>query len=108
MAGYHRRGARLFGENLHVFAAFTEDMGRWWPLEHQLLLDPLTARVFEPREQGRVDGVGEDGSACRWARVLVHGPPTQVDVARPLRPARRARHADGGRPPVQPKPPLGM
>ncbi len=54
---------------------FTEDMESWWPPEHHLLQAPLASMVFEAREGGRV---GEDGSECQWARVLVHEPPRLV------------------------------
>ena len=61
-----------------AFAVFTEDMGSWWPPEHHLLQAPLAAMVFEPQAGGRVYDVGEDGSECQWARVLVHEPPHRV------------------------------
>jgi uncharacterized protein YndB with AHSA1/START domain len=61
-----------------AFAVFTEDIGSWWPPEHHILQAPLASMVFEPREGGRVYDVGEDGSECQWARVLVHEPPRRV------------------------------
>ena len=64
-----------------AFAVFTEDMGSWWPPEHHLLQEPLAAMVFEPRQGGRVCDVGEDGSECQWARVLVHEPPHRVVIS---------------------------
>ncbi len=64
-----------------AFAVFTEDMGSWWPPEHHLLQEPLAAMVFEPRQGGRVYDVGEDGSECQWARVLVHEPPHRVVIS---------------------------
>jgi uncharacterized protein YndB with AHSA1/START domain len=61
-----------------AFSVFTEDMESWWPPEHHLLQAPLVSMVFEAREGGRVYDVGEDGSECQWARVLVHEPPSRV------------------------------
>jgi uncharacterized protein YndB with AHSA1/START domain len=34
--------------------------------------------VFEPKVGGDVYDVGEDGSRCRWARVLAYEPPSRV------------------------------
>jgi uncharacterized protein YndB with AHSA1/START domain len=61
-----------------AFTVFTEDMAGWWPPEHHLLQAPLASMVFEAKEGGRVYDIGEDGSECQWARVLVHDPPHRV------------------------------
>jgi uncharacterized protein YndB with AHSA1/START domain len=61
-----------------AFSVFTEDMASWWPADHHILQGPLASMVFEPRAGGRVYDVGEDGSECQWARVLVHEPPLRV------------------------------
>jgi uncharacterized protein YndB with AHSA1/START domain len=61
-----------------AFDVFTEDMGSWWPPDHHILQAPLASMVFEPRVGGRVYDVGEDGTECQWARVLVHEPPQRV------------------------------
>jgi uncharacterized protein YndB with AHSA1/START domain len=61
-----------------AFNVFTQDMGSWWPPEHHLLQSPLASMVFEPWVGGRVYDVGEDGSECHWARVLIHEPPRRV------------------------------
>ncbi len=61
-----------------AFKVFTQDMASWWPPEHHILQAPLKAMVFEPRPGGRVYDVGEDGTECQWARVLVHEPPHRV------------------------------
>jgi uncharacterized protein YndB with AHSA1/START domain len=61
-----------------AFTVFTEDMGSWWPPDHHILQGSLASMVFEPRAGGRVYDVGEDGSECQWARVLVHEPPHRV------------------------------
>jgi uncharacterized protein YndB with AHSA1/START domain len=61
-----------------AFKVFTEDIASWWPPEHHILQAPLKTMVFEPRAGGRVYDVGEDGTECQWARVLVHEPPHRV------------------------------
>ncbi len=61
-----------------AFTVFTEDMGSWWPPEHHLIAAPLASMVFEPKVGGDVYDVGEDGSRCRWARVLAYEPPSRV------------------------------
>lgn len=49
-------------------------MASWWPPEHHILGAKLADIVFEPREGGSVYDRGEDGSECRWARVLAYEP----------------------------------
>ena len=61
-----------------AFSVFTDDIGSWWPPEHHILQGALARMVFEPRAGGHVYDVGEDGSECRWARVLVYEPPHRV------------------------------
>jgi uncharacterized protein YndB with AHSA1/START domain len=61
-----------------AFRVFTEDMASWWPPEHHIIGVPLATMVFEPKAGGDVYDVGEDGSRCRWARVLAYEPPTRV------------------------------
>ncbi|HVT41855.1 MAG TPA: SRPBCC family protein [Acidimicrobiales bacterium] len=61
-----------------AFSVFTEDMASWWPADHHIIGVPLATMVFEPKAGGDVYDVGEDGSRCRWARVLTYEPPTRV------------------------------
>jgi uncharacterized protein YndB with AHSA1/START domain len=61
-----------------AFRVFTDDMGSWWPPEHHLIGAPLASMVFESKVGGDVYDVGEDGSRCRWARVLAYDPPSRV------------------------------
>jgi uncharacterized protein YndB with AHSA1/START domain len=61
-----------------AFAAFTERLGDFKPAEHNLLSAPLAETVFEPRVGGHILDRAEDGTECRWARVLVYEPPTRV------------------------------
>ena len=61
-----------------AFALFTERFGDFKPKEHNLLGVPIAETRFEPRVGGHIYDVGEDGSECRWARVIAFDPPTRV------------------------------
>lgn len=59
-----------------AFRVFTEQFDQIKPREHNLLApEPIAETVFEPRVGGHVYDRGEDGSVCRWARVLAFDPP---------------------------------
>ncbi|AKU14633.1 SRPBCC family protein [Luteipulveratus mongoliensis] len=61
-----------------AFETFTARLGDFKPPEHTLLTSPIVETVFEPRVGGHIYDRGEDGSVCRWARVLAYEPPTRV------------------------------
>jgi uncharacterized protein YndB with AHSA1/START domain len=61
-----------------AFATFTERFGDIKPKEHNLLQAPIAETVFEPRVGGHILDRGEDGTECRWARVLAYEPPQRV------------------------------
>ncbi|MEU8328090.1 SRPBCC family protein [Micromonospora sp. NPDC048839] len=61
-----------------AFTVFTERFGDFKPREHNLLQTPIAETVFEPRVGGHIYDRGNDGSECRWARVLAYEPPTRV------------------------------
>lgn len=61
-----------------AFEAFTKRFGDFKPKEHNLLGAPITETVFEPRVGGHIYDRAEDGSECRWARVLAYEPPNRV------------------------------
>ena len=61
-----------------AFAAFTERFGDFKPREHNLLGVPIVETVFEGRVGGHIYDRGEDGSECRWARILAYDPPDRV------------------------------
>lgn len=61
-----------------AFAVFTEHFGDIKPKEHNLLASPIVETTFEPRVGGHIVDRAEDGSECRWARVLVFEPPDRV------------------------------
>jgi len=62
----------------HAFKVFTERFGDFKPREHNLLGSPITETVFEAYVGGHIYDRGEDGSECRWARVLAYEPPARV------------------------------
>jgi uncharacterized protein YndB with AHSA1/START domain len=61
-----------------AFATFVERFGDFKPKEHNLLGAPITSTTFEPKVGGHIYDVAEDGSECRWARVLAYEPPGRV------------------------------
>ena len=61
-----------------AFETFTARFGDFKPLEHNLMASPIAETVFEPRVGGHIYDRAEDGSECRWARVLVYEPPSRV------------------------------
>ena len=61
-----------------AFRVFTAGFGDFKPPEHNLLGAPLAETVFEPWVGGNIFDRAEDGSECRWARVLAYEPPTRV------------------------------
>jgi uncharacterized protein YndB with AHSA1/START domain len=61
-----------------AFAAFTERWDEIKPQEHNLLSTPLVSTTFEPRVGGHIVDRAEDGSECRWARILTFDPPDRV------------------------------
>jgi uncharacterized protein YndB with AHSA1/START domain len=61
-----------------AFRVFTDRFGDFKPPEHNLLGAPITETVFEGRVGGHIYDRAEDGSECRWARILAYDPPTRV------------------------------
>jgi len=59
-----------------AFKVFTEQFDQIKPREHNLLApEPIAETVFETHVGGSVYDRGENGSICRWARVLAFDPP---------------------------------
>lgn len=61
-----------------AFSLFTERFGDFKPKEHNMLGAPIAETRFEPHVGGHIYDRGEDGSECRWARVLAYEPPNRV------------------------------
>ena len=64
-----------------AFKVFTEQFDQIKPREHNLLAVPIAETVFETYVGGAVYDRGEDGSECRWARVLAFEPPTRFVIS---------------------------
>jgi uncharacterized protein YndB with AHSA1/START domain len=61
-----------------AFDVFTRRFGDFKPKEHNMLGSPIAETVFEPHVGGHIIDRGEDGSECRWARILTYDPPDRV------------------------------
>lgn len=61
-----------------AFAVFTERFGDIKPPEHNLLSSPISTTVLEPWVGGHIVDKAEDGSECRWARILAYDPPHRL------------------------------
>lgn len=61
-----------------AFSTFVERFGDFKPKEHNLLGAPIARTTFDTEVGGHIYDVGEDGSECRWARVLAYEPPDRV------------------------------
>ena len=61
-----------------AFEVFTARFGDFKPPEHNMLQSPIAQTVFAPRVGGHIYDRGEDGSECRWARILAFEPPDRV------------------------------
>jgi uncharacterized protein YndB with AHSA1/START domain len=64
-----------------AFRVFTEQFDRVKPRDHTLLTSPIAQTVFETHVGGHVYDRGEDGSECRWARVLAFDPPERFVIS---------------------------
>ncbi|WP_136611696.1 SRPBCC family protein [Sinomonas albida] len=61
-----------------AFEVFTQRFDEIKPRDHNLLTVPIAETVFEARVGGHIYDRGEDGSVCRWARVLAFEPPARL------------------------------
>ncbi|MGH2792977.1 MAG: SRPBCC family protein [Actinomycetota bacterium] len=65
-----------------AFKIWTEGIGGWWPaMGHSMGKERVVNVVFEPRVDGRVYEVWDDGSQHDWARVLVFEPPDRFVIS---------------------------
>jgi uncharacterized protein YndB with AHSA1/START domain len=69
-----------------AFEVFTEQFDQIKPREHNMLGVPIAATVFERYVGGAVFDRGEDGSECRWARVLAFDPPERFVISWDINP----------------------
>lgn len=65
-----------------AFQVFTEQFDQIKPRQHNLLApEPIAETVFENHVGGHVLDRGENGSVCRWARVLAFDPPNSFIIS---------------------------
>jgi len=66
----------------HAFRVFTEQHGRWWPLDtHHIGKVTAATAVIEPYIGGRWYERGVDGTECVWGSVLAWEPPHRLVLA---------------------------
>lgn len=73
-----RHHVTVVGTPEQAFAAFTDRMSEIKPKEHNLLASPIVSTTFEPLVGGHIVDRAEDGTECRWARVLAYEPPHRL------------------------------
>ena len=61
-----------------AFSTFVDRFGDFKPPEHNMLGAPIARTTFDREVGGNIYDVAEDGSECRWARVLEFEPPDRV------------------------------
>lgn len=81
-----RRGIEVAIPVERAFAVFTEKFDQIKPRQHNLLAVPIAETVFETHVGGSVYDRGEDGSVCRWARVLAFEPPHRFVISWDINP----------------------
>jgi len=60
------------------FAAFTSNIGRWWPKSHTIGSAPPANVIMEGRAGGRWYEISADGGECEWGKVLLWEPPNRL------------------------------
>lgn len=73
-----RREVTVDAPRERAFEVFTAQFGDFKPKEHNLLGAPIVETTFEPRVGGHIFDRAEDGTECRWARILAYEPPDRV------------------------------
>lgn len=71
----------------HAFQVFASEFDSIKPHEHNLLQVPIAETVLEPRVGGYIYDRGDDGSVCRWARMLAYEPPHRLVFSWDIGPA---------------------
>jgi uncharacterized protein YndB with AHSA1/START domain len=75
-----------------AFRVFTDRFGDFKPREHNLLGAPIAETVFEGKVGGHIFDRAEDGSECRWARILAYEPPSRVVFSWDIGPTWQLEH----------------
>ena len=61
-----------------AFEVFTAGFGDFKPREHNIMSSSIARTVFEPRVGGHIVDIAENGSECRWGRILAYEPHDRV------------------------------
>lgn len=61
-----------------AFAAFTQEIGQWWPLDSHSVYEAKARSVAF--EDGYLVERSADGQSCRWGQVLTWDPPTTFSM----------------------------
>jgi len=64
-----------------AFAAFTRDIGKWWPGGMSIGANPFVDLIIEPRDGGRWFERDAAGAETEWGRVLTWDPPARAVLA---------------------------
>ena len=59
----------------HAFAVWTQDLGRWWPVDHTATGEDGLIITLEPRVGGRIFERTRDGRESDWGEIVVWEPP---------------------------------
>ncbi len=74
-----QKTSRVEAPQAVAWEVFTEQMGRWWPLDnYKLGKAKAIDAIIEPRVGGRWYERGDDGSTCDWGSVLAWEPPARL------------------------------
>ncbi len=74
-----QKSLRVEAPQAVAWRVFTEQMGRWWPLDnYKIGKTRAIDAIIEARVGGRWYERGDDGSACDWGRVLAWEPPARL------------------------------
>jgi hypothetical protein len=76
-----RRSIEVAVSQARAFEVFTSGMSRWWPKEKSIGSSPQARAVIEGFAGGRWYEIGQDGSECRWGKVLAWDPPGRLVLA---------------------------
>ena len=73
-----RRTVTVKADPQRSFAAFTANMGAWWPASHTIGGSQKPEVVLEGRVGGRWYERNPEGAECEWGKVLVWDPPGRI------------------------------
>ena len=75
------RSIRVRATPEKAFKFFTENLGKWWPMNFSIGSSPIQDVILEAGAGGRWYEVGQDGSTCQWGEVLTWNPPSHLVLA---------------------------